>query len=210
VDGIIEGCIKFNVPVVGGHFSPDSIVNRLTVSILGMVSKKSLMRSDAAKPGNVILVAIDLDGHFHNLFRSAWDTTTDKSRDEVESCYMSVHNIADNRVATAAKDISNPGIVGTLGMLLDASTVGAKIDVTKIPRPPNVDIGEWLKVYPGFGVVLTASPKNANRCLSEFRNRGIDVEVVGRVDESRKLFLADSESSVEVFDFRKDRLSGKP
>jgi putative methanogenesis marker protein 2 len=209
-DGIIEGCQKFNVPVVGGHLSPDSSANRLTVSILGMVSKKSLIRSDTAQPGNAVLVAIDLDGHFHNLFRSAWDTTTSKTKDEVESRYMSIRSIAQKGWATAAKDISNPGVVGTLGMLLDSSNVGATIDVTKIPRPPDVDIEEWLKIYPGFGVVLTASSKNISGCLSEFHNCSIDAEVVGTVDESRKLFLAENEVTVEVFDLRKERLSGKP
>jgi putative methanogenesis marker protein 2 len=210
VDGIVEGCRKFNVPVVGGHLNPDSPFNRLTVSIIGMVPKKSLIRSDTAQPGDMILVAVDLDGHFHNLFKSAWDTTTHKSKDDIEIRFKAIHEIADNGVATAAKDISNPGVVGTLGMLLDGSNVGGEMDPAKIPKPPGVDIEDWLKVYPGFGVVLTASSENIDRCVSEFRKCGIDAGVVGKVDRSRKLFFRDPKSSIEVFDFRRDRISGRP
>nr|MDO8100378.1 AIR synthase related protein [Candidatus Njordarchaeota archaeon] len=210
VDGIVEGCKKFNVPVVGGHLSSDSPFNRLTVSIIGMVPKKSLIRSDTARPGDMILVAIDLDGHFHDLFKSAWDTTTGKSKDDVKTRFKAIHEIADEGMATAAKDISNPGVVGTLGMLLDASNVGGEIDLTRIPRPPKIDIEEWLKAYPGFGAVLTAGSENVDRCLSEFRKRGIDAEIVGKVDGSRKLFFTDGRSSIQAFDFRRDRLSGRP
>ena len=37
-----------------------------------------------------------------------------------------MNNIARKHLLTAGKDISNPGILGTLGMLLEASGVGAK------------------------------------------------------------------------------------
>lgn len=210
MDGMLEGCRKFSVPVVGGHLSPDSPFNRLTVSIVGTVHKNSLIRSDTAQPGNLILAAIDLDGHFHVSFETAWDTTTNKSKGDIETRLKAMREIADGSKATAAKDISNPGVVGTLGMLLHASGVGGKIDLTKIPRPPKIDIEEWLKAYPGFGVVLTTSLDNVDSCISEFRKSGIDARVVGEVDKSRELYLTDGESSVQVFDFRRDRLSGKP
>jgi len=209
VDGIIDGCRKFNVPVVGGHLSPDSPFNRLTVSVIGAVAKKSLIRSDTAQPGDMILVAIDLDGHFHNLFKSAWDTTTHKSKEEVETRFKAIHEIADNGMATAAKDISNPGVVGTLGMLLDASNVGGEIDLAKIPKPPKVNIEDWLKAYPGFGIVLTARAENVDRCVAELHRREIDAGIVGKVSGSRRLFFKAGESSVQVFDFRVDRLSGR-
>ena len=82
--------------------------------------------------------------------------------------------------------------------------------MTKIPRPPKTDMEKWLKAYPGFGVVLTTSSDNVDGCISEFRKRGIDAGVVGKVDKSRELFLTDGESSIQVFDFRRDKLSGKP
>jgi hypothetical protein len=177
---------------------------------LGTVNKKSLIRSDTAQPGDAVLAAIDLDGHFHSSFETAWDTTTSKSKDDVETRFEAMHIIADSSKATAAKDISNPGVVGTLGMLLDVSDMGGEIELTKIPKPAKVDMMEWLKAYPGFGVVLTTSSDNADSCISDFHRVGIDAAIVGKVDKSRELRIVEGGLSVQVFDFRRDRLSGKP
>jgi putative methanogenesis marker protein 2 len=210
ITGIIDGCRRFNVPMVGGHLNPDAPFNALSVSIIGMVRKDSLIRSDTAKPGNSIIVAVDLDGHFHSKFKFAWDTTTHKSKDDVENRLRAIREIGNRRIVTAGKDISNPGVCGTLGMLLDASNMGGEINLKEIPKPPNIDLDQWLKAYPGFGVVLTIEPKYADECISVLSEHGTEAKVVGKVDDSRRLLIADGESSAEVFDFRKDKLSGKP
>ncbi|WXG45299.1 MAG: methanogenesis marker 2 protein [Candidatus Atabeyarchaeum deiterrae] len=210
VEGITEGCSKFNVPMVGGHLSPEASANRLSVSIIGMVRKKSLIRSNTAQPDDLIIAAVDLDGRFHKAFKTAWDTTTHKSKAEVEDRLRAMREIAKDNLATAAKDISNPGIVGTLGMLLDSSNLGGEIDLTNIPKPPGVDMDQWLKAYPGFGVILTSDPKKADQCVSILSKHGVVSKLIGKVVNSRKLLISDGESSVEVFDFNIDKLSGKP
>jgi hypothetical protein len=210
VRGIIDGCKKFNVPMVGGHLNPDAPFNALSVSIIGIVRKDSLIRSDAAQTGDSIIIGVDLDGHFHSKFKLAWDTTTQKSRLDVEMRLKAIREIGSKKIVTAGKDISNPGISGTLGMLLDASNMGGEININEIPKPSQVDILQWLEAYPGFGVVLTTKPGNADECISILRRHGTEAQVVGRVNDSRKLLLTDGESSAEVFDFREDKLSGKP
>lgn len=210
VTGIIDGCRKFNVPMVGGHLNPDAPFNALSVSIIGMVGKDSLIRSDTAQVGDSIIVGVDLDGHFHNRFKSAWDTTTAKSSYDVEKRLKAIREIGSKKLVTAGKDISNPGVGGTLGMLLDASNLGGEINVNEIPKPPHVDMVQWLEAYPGFGVVLTTKPGNADECASILRRHGTEAAVVGKVDDSRRLLLTDGEYSAEVFDFREDKLSGKP
>ena len=210
VDGLKEGCLKFKVPVVGGHLNPDAPFNALTVAIIGMVPKNWLIRSDTARPGDLIVVAVDLDGHFHPFFELAWDTTTHKSIDEVEERLKAIREIASKRLATAAKDISNPGIIGTLGMLLEASHVGGEINVTKIPKPQEVSLEHWVKAYPGFGVVLTAPPVTVGDCISIFHTHGVAAEVIGKVDDTKILHLTDGKSTVEIFNFKEESFSGKP
>ena len=46
-----------------------------------------------------------------------------------------MQEIGSRKLVTAGKDISNPGIIGTLGMLLEVSGKGADIDLTQIPKP---------------------------------------------------------------------------
>ena len=53
----------------------------------------------------------------------------------------------------AAKDVSMAGLVGTIGMLAEASGTGATIDVAAIPRPEQRGLADWLTCFPGFAVV---------------------------------------------------------
>ena len=45
------------------------------------------------------------------------------------------------------------GIVGTVGMLAEASGCGADLDVASIPRPADAALGDWLTCFPGFAMV---------------------------------------------------------
>ena len=60
----------------------------------------------------------------------------------------------------AAKDVSMAGIVGTLGMLAEASGCGAVLDIAAVPRPGAATVGDWLTCFPGFAM-LTAAPPGA-------------------------------------------------
>ena len=44
-------------------------------------------------------------------------------------------------------------LVGTVGMLAEASGCGAELDVAAIPRPDRVAAADWLTRFPGFAMV---------------------------------------------------------
>ncbi|MHA1711872.1 MAG: AIR synthase related protein [Candidatus Freyarchaeota archaeon] len=210
VDGMVFGCKKFSVPVVGGHLNPDAPLPSLSVTVIGRVKKENVVFSDTASPGDRILLAVDLDGRFHDRFPYAWDSTSWKPPEEVKLKLSSMRAVAEAGLATAAKDVSNPGILGTLGMLLEASGVGGVVNVDHIPKPSDVSMERWLCSYPGFGVVLTAEEDKAERCVELFESRGVAASVIGEVTSSGKLVIVDGESEVEVFNFKYDKISGKP
>lgn len=58
----------------------------------------------------------------------------------------------------AAKDVSMAGVIGTLGMLAEASGCGAELDVVSIPHPPAALLADWLTCFPGFAVLSTDAP----------------------------------------------------
>jgi hypothetical protein len=209
LDGILLGCKNFGVPVVGGHLHPSSLTYSLSVTVLGRVPKDAVIYSDTAEPGDAVIAAVDLEGRVHERFSYAWDSTSWKSPEYVEEKLNSMREIAKKHLATAAKDISNPGVIGTLGMLLEASQVGGRVDVSSIPKPLNVDLEQWVKIYPGFGVIMTSKPNKSSRCLKIFRGAGVSAEIIGEVDDSKKLLIADKSEVCEVFNFEHDRLSGK-
>ena len=58
----------------------------------------------------------------------------------------------------AAKDVSMAGLVGTTGMLAEASGCAAEIDVAAVPRPAGAGVGDWFTCFPGFGMVTASRP----------------------------------------------------
>ncbi|HEX7467101.1 MAG TPA: methanogenesis marker 2 protein [Methanobacterium sp.] len=206
--GIKEGVEKFGVPMVGGHIHPDTPYTALDVSITGIIGKDDLITSGGANVGDSIIIGIDLDGQQHPIFPLNWDTTTHKTPEMVQSQILIMNSIARKHLLTAGKDISNPGILGTLGMLLEASEVGATVELERIPRNSKIEWEDWLKVYPGSGFVLTAEEKNVEETMEMLENVNITSEVVGSIIEDKKLYLTHDNQKKIVFDFNREIIMG--
>jgi len=206
--GMERAVRKFNVPIVGGHTHPDCNYNAIDVSIIGTVPRSDIIRSSTAEAGDDILFAIDTDGFFPPGLRYAWDTTTKKEDRLVQDQMALMCVIAKEHLVTAGKDMSNPGCIGTMGMLLESSGKGGTIDVDKIPRPDDVDEIQWMLTYQGYGFALSCKPENSQRLIDLFKTVEVDAAVVGKVDDSRKLVLCSGGSSKTLFDFSKDIITG--
>ncbi|MGP8321855.1 MAG: methanogenesis marker 2 protein [Methanosarcinaceae archaeon] len=206
--GITDGIRKFGVPMVGGHMHPDTPYSSLSVAIIGIAKKDCLIRSDTANPGDVVIVAYDMDGKIGPNSPYSWDTTSFKEPKIVRERFLVMQTIGERKIATAGKDISNPGTIGTLGMLCETSNIGASVDLTKIPVPDGIDFGQWLKVYPATGYVLTVKPDDADECIRIFKDVGITAVVVGDINDSLKLVIYNEKERATVFDFNIDDITG--
>ncbi|WP_457612416.1 methanogenesis marker 2 protein [Methanocaldococcus sp.] len=206
--GVKDGVKKFGVPMLGGHTHPDAQCNVLDVAITGVAKKDSLLLSRNAKVGEKIIFAYDLDGKLYDKFPLNWDTTTMKPKKLVRAQLLSLVEIAENKLASACKDISNPGAIGTLGMLLEVAKKGGVVDITKIPKPENIELKHWLKVYPGAGFVLTAKEENVEEIKKIFEDVNIVAEVCGEVKKERKLYITDGKEKELVFNFEKEFICG--
>jgi selenophosphate synthetase-related protein len=116
--------------------------------------------------------------------------------------------VAKEHLVTAGKDMSNPGCIGTMGMLLESSGKGGHIDVDKIPRPDGVDVIQWFLTYQGYGFALSCKPKNSKRLIDLFKTVGVDAAVVGKVDDSLELVLRSGNESRVLFNFCKEIITG--
>ena len=208
MDGINEGVKKFGVPMVGGHVHPDAPYNSLDVSITGIMNRDDVISSYQAKPGDKVLVAIDLDGKVHPKFKLNWDTTTMKSAELVQAQITAMNEVASKHLVSAGKDISNPGTLGTLGMLLETSNVGATVELDLIPRNTDVSWEDWLRLYPGAGFVLTAKEENVDFIVEILEKVNITTRVVGSIIPDKMLFLTSGDSKEVVFDFTTDKITG--
>ncbi len=208
--GMADGVRKFGVPMVGGHLHPDTNYDALDVGIMGTVKRDSVIFSSGAKPGDKVLVAIDLDGRIYPSYNLAWDNTTRRTVAEIKKQLDTMVEIGEKKLATAGKDISNPGTLGTFGMLLESSGAGATVELDKIPRPDaDIPFEQWLKMYPGTGFVLTVeNDDNAAECIRIFEDAGVATSIVGEVDASKKLKITNGTETATVFDLNREMITG--
>ena len=207
--GIEEGVRRFNVPIVGGHTHPDCDYHAIDISIIGEVKKECLLRSCSAEPGDDVVFVMDLDGHYPDNIPYAWLTTLDKDPKIVRRQMEAAAMVADEKLAHAGKDMSNPGSLGTLGMLLESSEMGASVDIDSIPVPKGCDdFIRWLLCYQGCGFVYTCPPENSARIIEIFKDVKCSGAVVGKVNDSGKLDIMSGNARATLFDFSKDIITG--
>lgn len=204
--GIKEGTEKYGIPLVGGHLHPDSDYNAVDVAMIGEADKEMLIYSHTAQPGDRIIYAVDLKGRLYPSFHLNWDSITMRSKEEIKEQMNILTGLGG--LVTSGKDVSNPGVIGTLGMLCESSRVGALVDLREIPRPEEVELHHWLKVYPGFGFLLTTEEDNVASCLDRFLKKGIAAKDIGMVDGSYKVKISDGRGSKVVFDLEADHITG--
>jgi putative methanogenesis marker protein 2 len=208
LEGIGAGISKFGVPMIGGHTHPDCDYNAIDVAILGHVKKDEVILSSTALDGDEIIFAMDITGEFTPNIPYSWDSTSSKTSDFVQKQTAIMNTLAKKRLLSAAKDISNPGCLGTLGMLLETSRKGGEVDLGKIPTPDNVDFTQWLKAYQGCGFVVTCKPESSKEVISIFESVNLTSNVVGRITADRKLIISQDQKSQILFDFERDIITG--
>lgn len=205
IQGMYDASVQFGVPIVGGHLHPDTPYSVIDMAILGIAPLDGVIYSNTATDGDDVLIAIDLQGRVHPSCILNWDSATLRSPDEVRAQIAVMQEIGVKKLVTAGKDISNPGIIGTLGMLLEVSGKGADIDLDKIPRPSlkkhGITFEHWIRMYPGMGFVLTARPEKTDKLIPLFERTGMTVGVIGTVNQTGELRIHYQDSSSMVFDF---------
>jgi AIR synthase-related protein len=203
--GLAEASARYGVPVIGGHTNTRATVNLLSVAILGRA--KSLLTSFDAKPGETIVAAIDLRGRMREP-APYWDASTmappGRLRDDLEI----LPAIAEQKLASAAKDISMAGVIGTALMLLESSRLGGLIDIDAIPRPASIPLERWLLAFPSYGFLLSVRPENVATVIAMFDACGISAAAIGSTDSSRIVRLSDNAGEKMLWRFEDDALVG--
>jgi putative N-acetyltransferase (TIGR04045 family) len=152
VRGLRAGSQAFDLPVLGGHTTlgvPGSL------GVTGLGSTDRPIPAGGGLPGDVLTLTADLDGGWRPGYRARqWDSTTGRTREELAAMLGAVALAQPH----AAKDVSMAGTVGTAAMLAEASGCGIELDVAAVPRPRNVDAGDWLTCFPGFAMLTADRP----------------------------------------------------
>jgi uncharacterized protein len=205
LEGLAAASAKYGVPVVGGHTNTRGAAAGLSVAILGRAKK--LLTSFDARPGEVIVAAVDLRGRMRDpaLY---WDASSDAEGARLRADLSILPEIAEAGLCGAAKDISMAGMIGTLLMLLEASRLGGVIDIAAIPRPSGIGLESWLLAFPSFGFLLSVGPEHLDAVLGRFTGRGIAAAAIGVTDASRVVRLRDAGEEQTLWRFTDEVLTG--
>jgi selenophosphate synthetase-related protein len=124
------------------------VSSSLAVTAVGRAGRP--IRAGAGLAGHAVTVTADLAGDWRPGYAGRqWDSTSRRRTAELRAML----SLTVRHRPVAAKDVSMAGIVGTLGMLAEASGCAAELDVARVPRPDGVAAGDWLTCFPGFAMV---------------------------------------------------------
>jgi len=151
----------------------------LDVAILGYANK--LLRSHLAKAGDDLILAVDLKGDKGCRSVVSWDANSGKTPEELLHRLEALPLIAERELTQAAKDVSNAGILGTVSIMMENPNKGAIIELASIPKPPEIELSDWLVCFQSFGFALSVYSERSNTVISLFRERKITAAVIGRV-----------------------------
>ena len=203
LDGLAWAAGLVGVDVVGGHLTLGHEPS-LSASCTGVARRP--LRAANAKAGDELLAAFCVDGRYTDntpFFSSLRDRAPDKLRDDGEALV----EVAESGVAHAARDVSMPGVAGSLLQLLESAGCGATLELDRIPRPDGVSIERWLETFPSFGFLLIAPPGAAADAAQPFLRRGLACAACGRLDDSGVLRLAAAGDSTALWDLNVEPLT---
>ncbi|MEK7950371.1 sll0787 family AIR synthase-like protein [Luteolibacter soli] len=189
----------YGVPIVGGHTTLAKVDSpRLSAAVLGRAGEELLTSFDA-KPGDALVIAIDMRGTYRGN-KPFWNASTGSPPDRLRGDLALLPQVAERRLSLAAKDISNGGIIGTLAMLAHCSGVGAILDLAHLPKPDEAGWERWLVSFPSFGFLFAVPQPQVAELAALFASRDLACAPIGHFTENPDLVLTDDSARV-VLDF---------
>lgn len=184
--GLQAASRAYGVPIVGGHTNCHSPHAGLAVAVLGRA--RQLLTSFSACPGDVLAVVLNMGGSYYGRY-PFWNAATAAAPATLQQHLGLLPKLAATGLCKTAKDISMGGLAGTLLMLAEASSVGAWLDLDRVPKPAEVPWQRWLTSFPSFGFLLSLPPENLTTTQTLFTDHGLVCEAVGEITAADDVVL---------------------
>ena len=184
LEGIAWAADKLGVDVVGGHLTIGH-EPALSASCTGFA--KVPLKASAAKPGDALVAAFATEGRWMSATQPFWTSLHDRDDERLRSDGEALVEIAERGLAHAARDVSMPGIAGSLLQMIEGAGCGANLHTDAIPRPDGAPIERWLLTFPSFGFLLAT--RRPEETCAVFERHGLAAAHCGSFDDTRTLKL---------------------
>jgi selenophosphate synthetase-related protein len=204
LDGIAWAARLFGVPIVGGHLT---IGGPAAVSAACTGIARVPLHARAAQPGDALLVAICTEGEYRGeapFFSSLRIRSAELLRTDGEVLVM----LAEAGHIHACRDVSMPGVAGSLLQMLELAGCGARLDIDRLPCPTGVPLERWLLTFPSFGFIMAAQPQYVPEVVAAFAAQGITCAHCGEFVTGHALNLRRGPLQSEVWDLAREPLTG--
>ena len=210
LEGMRHASALYQVPVVGGHLTIHDGPPAVSAFGLGQSPSGRVLSVAHAEAGQSLLLACCTEGEMRGDFPFFGSFRARGER--LGADVRTLAAVAESGAAVAAKDVSMPGLVGSLAMLLECAggRLGVTLDLDALPRPDGVALVDWLVCFPCFAFLLCAPPGQEEDCAAPFRERGLRAEVVGTLDGSGVLRAQLGTEVATVFDLNAEPVTGLP
>ncbi len=203
--GIVDFSRRLRVPVVGGHTHLDEGPPSVALAILGRA--KRLISSFDARPGQSLALLYNPDGKWLNE-HGFWNCLPSRTGPEQIGDLELLPRAAEAGFVTAGKDVSMSGIVGTALMMVEASGVGAEIDLDRVPVPEGIQLDRWLLAYNSFGFLLAVDDRHWEDLVGMALSRSLELLRIGTIVEGSELVLSGGGRSEVLWDWAKEPFLG--
>jgi thiamine-monophosphate kinase len=165
---------RHRIDIVGGDTVASPKALMISITLLGEVEKKNLVRRSTARPGDLICVTGRFGGPAAKRYSARYPLPVTRLQE--------ARALAKENLATAMID-SSDGLVRSVLEICRASKVGARIFTDKVPRAKGATLDQALYGGEEYELVFTVKPKAKDlkyRVVGEIVGRRAGVKLVDR------------------------------
>lgn len=218
---IDEETKKLNVEILGGHTEVTRAVNKLIVSctVIGKGAKGKAVPTSGAKIGDDIVVTkqLAMEGTaivISDYFEAVQDILSEDEIKEAKEYLQKLSVVDEGKIAgdfgvNAMHDITEGGVLGALWEMAEASGVGFKIYMDKMPVSnvtrkicEKLDIDVLRFISSGSMLITT---KNGSELIEKLKLKGINASLIGNITKDRGI-LIDGKEEHKVLPPERDEL----
>jgi selenophosphate synthetase-related protein len=204
--GLRTGADLYGVPIVGGHATIEgSATPGLSTFAVGRARAPLAARN--ARAGQDVSLAVCLEGEMMRGGEGPFFSHLRGPRRARAAADLALlADAAESGEAWAARDVSMPGVAGSLLQLCEsAGGLGCALDLDALPVPEGTALGDWLLAFPSYAFLLVGDPA---ALAARFGAAGLTCARLGTLDASGVLRLRAGGREEPVWDLSRDDLTG--